>query len=454
MNEIPRAGPAVPAPPPAVAGPAAGGPAAVDAPAVDASGSAPAGWRTPLVVIVAGCLIAGLGFGARSSLGLFLEPLTAARGLTRETYGLALALQNLFWGLGLPLAGMLADRRGASRVIVAGALVYAVGLYGMGEVATGPGLYLFAGVLTGLGIAFSAFSLALAAMVRVVGPERRTFVLGLGTAAGSAGQVVFSPLAQGFIESFGWAEALAALALMMLAMIPLALVLPRSDVAGGGPGGPGGKDAAAAAVEQGLRAALGEALAHRGFVLLTLGFFVCGFHVAFITVHFPAYVSDLGLDPSVGAWSLSLIGLANIAGSFGAGWLGRRIAMRHGLAAIYLARAVAILALLAAPKTATTIYAFATVMGVLWLSTVPLTTGLIAQVFGVRYLATLFGLVFLSHQVGSFLGVWLGGVLYERTGSYDGMWWAGIALGVLAAIVHLPIDERPLARRGVAGAPA
>ena len=448
MNEIPRAGPAIPTPPAAVAGPAAGGPAAVDASA--ASGPALARWRTPLVVIVAGCLIAGLGFGARSSLGLFLEPLTAARGLTRETYGLALALQNLFWGLGLPLAGALADRHGAARVIVAGAVVYAVGLYGMGEVATGPGLYLFAGVLTGLGIAFSAFSLALAAMVRVVGPERRTFVLGLGTAAGSAGQVVFSPLAQGFIESFGWAEALAALALTMLAMIPLALVLPRADAAGEGPGG---KDAAAA-VEQGLRAALGEALAHRGFALLTLGFFVCGFHVAFITVHFPAYVSDLGLDPSVGAWSLSLIGLANIAGSFAAGWLGRRIAMRHGLAAIYLARAVAILALLAAPKTATTIYAFATVMGVLWLSTVPLTTGLIAQVFGVRYLATLFGLVFLSHQVGSFLGVWLGGVLYERTGSYDGMWWAGVALGVLAAIVHLPIDERPLARRPVAGAPA
>ena len=446
MNETPRAGPAVPAPPPAVAGPAAGGPAAVDA-----SGSTPAGWRTPLVVIVAGCLIAGLGFGARSSLGLFLEPLTAARGLTRETYGLALALQNLFWGLGLPLAGMLADRHGASRVIVAGAVVYAVGLYGMGEVATGPGLHLFAGILTGLGIAFSAFSLALAAMVRVVGPERRTFVLGLGTAAGSAGQVVFSPLAQGFIESFGWAQALATLALMMLAMIPLAWVLPRAGTAGAGPGG---KDAAAAAVEQGLRAALGEALAHRGFVLLTLGFFVCGFHVAFITVHFPAYVSDLGLDPSVGAWSLSLIGLANIAGSFGAGWLGQRVAKRHGLAAIYLARAVAILALLAAPKTAATIYAFATVMGVLWLSTVPLTTGLIAQVFGVRYLATLFGLVFLGHQLGSFLGVWLGGALYERTGSYDGMWWAGVALGVFAALAHLPIDERPLARRGVAGAPA
>ena len=308
----------------------------------------------------------------------------------------------------------------------------------MGRVETGTGLYLFAGVLTGLGIAFSSFSLALAAMVRVVGPERRTVVLGLGTAAGSAGQVVFSPLAQGFIGSFGWASALAAIALICLAMIPLALALPRSNPAAGGGG--------MAAVEQTLGQALSEACGHRGFALLTVGFFVCGFHVAFITVHFPSYVADLGLDPAVGAWSLALIGLANIAGSFGAGWLGQRVAKRHGLSAIYLARAIAILALLLAPKTVFTIYAFATVMGVLWLSTVPLTTGLIAQVFGVRYMATLFGLVFLSHQLGSFLGVWLGGALYDRTGSYDGMWWAGIALGVLAAIVHLPIDERPLAR--------
>ena len=436
----------VPTPPktaPAPAGPPA-------APAPSEAAGFPSGWRTPLVVIVAGCLISVIGFGARSSLGLFLEPLTAARGFTRETFGLALAIQNLFWGLGLPIAGALADRHGASRVIAAGAVVYAVGLWGMSAVAGGTGLHLFAGVLAGLGIAFSAFSLALAAMVRVVGPERRTFVLGLGTAAGSAGQVLFSPLALGLIEGVGWARALQGIALAVLALVPLALLLPRPargelpKVAG----------AATTPAEQTLRDALAEAFGHRGFVLLTTGFFVCGFHVAFITVHFPAYVADLGLPASVGAASLALIGLANIAGSFGAGWAGQRFSKRHGLAAIYALRALAILALLAAPKTAATVWAFATAMGILWLSTVPLTTGLIAQVFGVRYMATLFGLVFLSHQVGSFLGVWLGGVLHDRTGSYDPMWWAGVALGVAAALVHLPIDERPIERAPPGGAPA
>jgi len=361
--------------------------------------------------------------------------MTAARGWTRETFGLALALQNLFWGLGLPLAGMLADRIGAARVIVAGALVYALGLWGMGAVESEGLLHLFAGALAGLGIAFSAFSLALAAMVRVVSPSRRTFVLGLGTAAGSFGQVVFSPLSQGLIEHAGWAGALTALALFVLGMIPLALLLPR-----------GGPESAPGAVEQSLVEALHEARSHRGYVLLTTGFFVCGFHVAFITVHFPAYVRDLGLDPAIGAWSLSLIGLCNIAGSLLAGVAGQRWSKRLGLATIYTARAFAILALLLLPKTPFVVLAFAAVMGVLWLSTVPLTTGIIAQVFGVRYMATLFGVVFLSHQIGSFLGVWLGGVLYDRTGSYDGMWWAGIALGLLAAIVHVPIDERPLAR--------
>ena len=401
-------------------------------------------WQAPLVVVVAGCAIAAIGFGARSALGLFLEPMTAARGWTRETFGFALALQNLFWGLGLPLAGMLADRLGAARVIVAGALVYAAGLQGMATVESASLLHLFAGAFAGLGIAFSAFSLALAAMVRVVVPERRTFVLGLGTAAGSFGQVVFAPLSQGLIASAGWSGALTALALFVLGMIPLAFLLPR----GATPSAPG-------TVDQSLVEALREARSHRGFVLLTTGFFVCGFHVAFITVHFPAYVRDLGLDPRIGAWALALIGLCNIAGSFLAGVVGQRFSPRLALSAIYAARALAILALLLLPKTPFFVLAFAAVMGILWLSTVPLTTGIIAQVFGIRYMATLFGIVFLSHQIGSFLGVWLGGVLYDRTGSYDGMWWAGVALGLVAAVVHLPIDERPIARTGaVSGAAA
>lgn len=393
--------------------------------------------RTALIVIISGCLISAVGFGARSSLGLFLEPLSSARGWSRETFGLALALQNLFWGLGLPLAGMLADKWGASRVIAAGALVYATGLFFMGLVESPFLLYLSAGILSGLGIAFSAFSLALAVMVRMVGPERRSFILGLGTAAGSLGQVVFSPLSQGFINSLGWASALGLLALIVLSMVPLAFILP---------GNSSGIKHKQTEIDQSLRDALGEAFAHRGFVLLTTGFFVCGFHVAFITVHFPAYISDLGLAPSIGAWSLSLIGLCNIAGSFLAGFVGQAFSKKYSLSAIYILRALLITILLLSPKTPMVILCFAASMGILWLSTVPLTTGIIAQVFGIRYMATLFGIVFLSHQIGSFLGVWLGGVLYDATGSYDGMWWAGVILGLAAAAIHLPINEKPLPR--------
>ncbi len=392
-------------------------------------------WRTPIIVIVAGCLIAAVGFGARSALGLFLEPMTQDRGWSRETFGLALALQNLFWGLGLPVAGALADKLGATRVIMAGSVVYAVGLYLMGTAETASMLYWSAGILCGLGIAFSAFSLALAAMVKVVGPERRSIILGLGTAAGSFGQVVFSPLSQGLIQSVGWASTLSLLALFVLFMLPLAYALPAVT-----------KAEREGAVDQSLRDAMSEAFSHRGFVLLTTGFFVCGFHVAFITVHFPAYVRDLGLDPAIGAWSISLIGLFNILGSFLAGFVGQRFSKKLGLSVIYTLRAILITALLLLPKTPLVVLCFAAAMGVLWLSTVPLTTGIIAQVFGVRYMATLFGVVFLSHQVGSFLGVWLGGVLYDATGSYDGMWWAGVILGLLAALIHLPINERPLAR--------
>ena len=392
-------------------------------------------WRVPIVVILSGCLIAAIGFGARSALGLFLEPMTQARGWSRETFALALALQNLFWGLGLPIAGMLADKLGASRVIMAGALVYAMGLYLMGTVESASMLYASAGILSGLGIAFSAFSLALAAMVKVVGPEKRSIILGLGTAAGSLGQVVFSPLSQGLIQTIGWPSALSMLALVVLFLIPLAFVLPSATA-----------QERQSAVDQSLRAAMTEAFAHRGFVLLTIGFFVCGFHVAFITVHFPAYLRDLGMEPAIGAWSLSLIGLFNIAGSFLAGFVGHKFSKKYALSAIYVLRAVLITALMILPKTPLVVLVFAAAMGVLWLSTVPLTTGIIAQVFGIRYMATLFGIVFLSHQIGSFLGVWLGGVLYDATGSYNGMWWAGVVLGLLAAAIHLPINEKPLAR--------
>ncbi len=393
------------------------------------------GWRTPLVIIIAGCLVAMIGFGARSTFGLYLDPLTAARGWTRETFSLALAIQNLMWGLGLPIAGALADRFGAAKVIFVGALIYGCGVYGMSIAETSSMFYMTAGVITGTGVAFTAFSLAMAAMAKVVGIERRSMVLGLGTAAGSFGQVLFSPLSQGFISAFGWQQALVLQAAIVMLLIPLALLLPAARPTGNDTGN-----------EQTLSAALSEAFGHRGFVLLTLGFFVCGFHVAFITVHFPSYIKDIGLAASVGAWSLAIIGLFNIAGSFLSGIAGQRYSKKSGLSFIYLARAVVITAMLLLPKTELVIYSFAALMGLLWLSTVPLTTGIVAQVFGVRYLATLFGVVFLSHQIGSFLGVWLGGRLYDATGSYDGMWWAGVFFGVVAAIVHWPINEKPLAR--------
>lgn len=377
-----------------------------------------------------------IGFGVRSAFGLFLEPITLEKGWSRETFAIAMAIQNLLWGIGVPIAGALADKHGPVRVISLGAVLYAIGVYGLGTVETTTMLHITCGLITGLGIAFSAFSLAMAAMAKVVKAENRALAMGLGTAAGSLGQVIFSPLSQSAITQYGWQFALYAMAGSVLLMIPLALALPGKDSNSGG----------AQSQEQNLSSALHEAFNHRAFILLSTGFFVCGFHVAFIGVHFPAYVKDLGMAAQVGALSLSLIGLMNIFGSLASGWVGKRWSMKSGLSFIYAARAVVIAWLLIANKTPENIYIFAALMGVLWLSTVPLTTGIVAQVFGMRYLATLFGFVFLSHQLGSFIGIWLGGWLYDNYGSYDAMWYAGIVLGILAALVHWFIDERPLDR--------
>ncbi|MDA7946431.1 MAG: MFS transporter [Hyphomicrobiaceae bacterium] len=388
------------------------------------------------LVIIAGCIISLVGFGARSSFGLFLEPLTTAHGWTRETFALALAIQNLMWGIGVPVAGMIADKYGAWRVLVCGALVYAFGVWGMANSETGAAFHIFAGFTTGLGVALTAFSLALAVIAKAVGPERRSMALGIGAAAGSAGQVVFSPFAQALISAYGWHSALLVLAASVLVIIPAALLLPKGSQATG----------LAGEADQTFSQAMHEAFSHKGYMLLTTGFFVCGFHVAFITVHFPAYVTDLGLSPQTGAIAISLVGLFNIVGAYASGAVGQRYSKKSSLAVIYFLRAVAITCLLVAPKTQFTIYAFAVAMGLLWLSTVPLTTGIVGQIFGTRFMATLFGIVFFSHQLGSFTGVWLGGWLYDKTGSYDPVWWAGVALGLLAALIHIPIDERPLPR--------
>lgn len=404
---------------------------------MSANESAPAvsGWRSPAVVITAGCLIALIGFGTRSSFGLYLDPMTIDKGWNRETFALAMAIQNLLWGFGVPIAGMIADRFGPLKVIIVGALLYALGIYGMMLAETGSMLHLTGGVLTGLGVAFTAFSLAMASMARVVSPQSRSMVLGLGTAAGSLGQVIFSPLSQWLITGLGWETALLIQAGLTLLLIPLAVALPTGKAV-----------SAANEADLTMRAVLAEAASHRGYLLLTAGFFVCGFHVAFIAVHFPAYVKDLGMSPLTGAYALALVGLFNIFGSFLSGYAGKHFSMKSSLSFIYAARAVVIFGLLMMPKTPTTIYLFSAVMGLLWLSTVPLTTAIVAQVFGVRFLATLFGFVFLSHQLGSFVGVWMGGRLYDAYGNYDGMWWAGIFFGIVAALLHWPINEKPLPR--------
>jgi MFS family permease len=376
-----------------------------------------------------------VGFGVRVSLGLFLQPMTMEFGWDRQTFALAMAIQNLLWGLALPFAGALADRHGPRWVLIGGAVVYGLGLWGMGLSTTGLALQLTGGLLTGIGVAFTSFSLAMAAMAKAVGPDKRSLALGLGTAAGSAGQVVFSPIGHGFISAFGWQPAMFILAGFLLVIVVMAFFLPTDPTAKG-----------EAETQQNLGEALQEAVAHRGFVLLALGFFVCGFQISFITVHFPTYVRDVGLPAHVGAYSIALVGLFNILGSFMAGVAGQKWSKKCGLASLYFVRSLTVLGLLLLPKTELTIYTFAAVMGLFWLATVPLTTALVAQIFGARYMAMLFGLVFLSHQLGSFLGVWLGGYIFDTTGSYDTIWWLCIALGLAATLIHLPIDERPLPR--------
>jgi predicted MFS family arabinose efflux permease len=384
------------------------------------------------LVIVAGCLIAMLSFGPRSIMGLFLAPMTEARDWSREIFALSIAIQNIVWGIGQPLAGAIADRYGSGRVLAGGGLIYAGGLALMAWAPNLLWLSISAGLMIGLGMAAASFSIVLAAFGRRVPAEKRTIVFGVGTAAGSMGQFVFAPLGQGLILTYGWAEALMVLAAMMLAVPVLAIALA---------GRPTATDVAVR--QQSLRQAVAEAFAHRSFNLLVAGFFVCGFQLAFITTHLPPYLADVGLDVRLGAWALALVGLCNIFGSLASGFIGQRYPKPIFLSGIYLARAVAIAFLILTPPSAAATLLFAAVIGVLWLSTVPPTTGLVAVMFGPRYLATLSGIVFFSHQVGAFLGVWLGGRLYDQTGSYDVVWWLAIALGIFAAIVHWPIEERP-----------
>ena len=395
-------------------------------------------WASSALVIIAGCLICTIGYGVRSSFGLFLLPMTYSGGWDRETFALAMAIQNLLWGLMMPIAGMIADRYGFALVIVGGTLVYALGIWGMGISDSTAILYLTGGILAGAGIAFTSFSLVATAMARVVSPEKRSLIFGVGTAATSFGQFLFAPITQFVIDGYGWANGLVMLIFSISIILPLAMFLPFTTNIKG-----------ESDQSQTIWAAINEAIRHKGYILLTLGFFVCGFHVAFIVIHYPAYITDLGFSPRVGGWTIAIIGVFNILGAFLAGVYGQKGIKKNGLSFIYAARAVVIALLLVLPKTELYLYIFAAAMGVLWLSTVPLTNMVVAQIFGIRYLATLYGFVFVSHQIGSFLGIWLGGLIYDRTGSYDGMWYAGIIVGILAAIIHLPINEQPLGKSTV-----
>jgi MFS family permease len=394
-------------------------------------------WRTPLVIMICGCLIALLSFGPRSSLGFFVQPMSREFAWGRDVFGLAVALQNLLWGLGQPIAGAIADRFGILRVMVVGALLYAAGLLLMRYSTMPLSLNMGAGVLIGFGLSGCSFNLVLSAFSKLLPPERRGIALGFGTAAGSFGQFLFAPFGVAMIDNFGWQAALTVFALLMLLIVPLSLAIatppaPPSDER--------------AADEQSFKTALAEAFGHRSYVLLVLGFFTCGFQLAFITVHLPAYLADRGVSSQTGGWVVAAIGLFNIIGSLGVGWLQSKYPKRYILSLIYLARALSIMAFISFPISSFSAIVFGAATGLTWLSTVPPTSALVALMFGTRWFATLYGFAFVSHQVGGFLGVWLGGVVFEQYGSYTPIWWLSILFGVLSALINLPIVERPVAR--------
>jgi MFS family permease len=399
-------------------------------------------WRTPTVVLVCGAIILTLALGIRQTFGLFLQPMSAELGWGRGHYSFALALSNLIWGLAQPFFGAWADKQGSGRVVAVSGLLYAAGLALM-PLSTSPLMLDFsAGLLIGLGISGVSFGIILGVVGRAFPPERRSTALGIASAGGSFGQFLMVPFGAWLIGNIDWKHALLVLAGVIIATVPLAAVMAEARKPGPSP--------ADAARPQSLSAALREAGKHSGFWYLTAGFFVCGFQVAFISIHLPVYLRDLNLPLTVAGWALALIGLFNIFGSFTAGYLGARFSKKHVLSSIYFLRAVVIGVFLLLPVSPLSVYLFAAGIGFLWLGTVPLTNGLVGQIFGVRYVSTLFGIVFLSHQVGSFLGVWLGGYLFDLTGSYAPVWIGTIVLSLLAGVLNLPIDERPVARLSAA----
>jgi predicted MFS family arabinose efflux permease len=393
-----------------------------------------------LQILLCGAFIVTLSMGVRHGFGLWLQPITMERGWPRETFAFALAVQNLAWGLAGPIAGGLADKFGAFRVLVVGALLYAAGLALMAVADSGAGFTGAAGILVGVAQAGVTYAVVYGVIGRNVAPERRSRAMGLTAAAGSFGQFLMVPVESALISSFGWQNALYILGLLVIVIVPLAFGLREPDRSGT----PGHT--------QSIGAALREAFAYPSFRLLTAGYFVCGFQVVFIGVHMPSYLKDRGMDPQVATMALALIGLFNVFGTYAAGEIGQRWPKRYLLSAIYALRSLAIVLFLWLPLTPMSVYVFSAVIGLLWLSTVPPTNAVVAQIFGVQYLSMLGGFVFLSHQLGSFMGVWLGGKLFDATGSYNVVWWISVALGIFAALINLPVRETPIPRAAPAAA--
>ncbi|MEC9347125.1 MAG: MFS transporter [Pseudomonadota bacterium] len=389
--------------------------------------------RRPLwLMLLAGTLVMFITFGVRGGFGQFLLPMSETLGWGREIFSLAIAIQNLLWGALQPVAGGLADRYGAGKSLLFGTLMYGLGVYLMSQAATPELFHLTAGGMIGIGLAFGSMGVVMPAIARATPPKYRTLAMGIVNMGGSAGMLVLVPVGQEFINAWGWQTALAVLSLFAIVNLLLAPVLSgKSEVPAGG---------------QSFGQALSEARRHAGYWFLIGGFFVCGFHVTFIGVHLTPYLVDSGLDPSLGALALAVIGGANIFGSLAAGVLGDRYSKKYVLSLLYAARAALMAAFVLVPLSEVTVLVFAAIMGLLWLSTVPLTSGLVGQIFGPQYMGMLFGFVFFSHQIGAFFGVWLGGLLFDLTGSYDVVWWLGVALGLISAALHFPIDEKPIVR--------
>jgi predicted MFS family arabinose efflux permease len=400
-----------------------------------ANTSKPTPWYfAPLIVLIAGCLVAIVNFGIRSTFGQFTAPISEAHMWPRETYSFAMALQNLLWGIATPIAGAMADRFGSARVLIIGAVIYAIGIVVMNMAGTPLMLHFGGGILVGVGIAMSSFGIVMAALGRIVPPEKRSWAFGLATASGSLGQFIFSPIVGALLPAYGWNTTLNVLAASSLLIILFALPLLVQNSSG--------SKKVAGEADLSMSQAITQAFGHGSYLLLVAGFFVCGFQLAFITVHLPPYLTGHGMTKEFAGSAMALIGLFNVAGSYSSGIIGGRGEKRMPLSAIYLLRAVAIAAFVLLPITTVTTLVFTAAMGFLWLSTVPLTMGLVTVMFGTRYMATLYGFVFLSHQIGSFLGVWLGGKLFDLYGNYDIVWWMSVALGIFAAIVNLPIREK------------